>query len=60
MEELTLRIGFGEYLAQLIDGVPMSQNEFARPRELGLTLEPRELDEDGLVALGGTRITLTD
>jgi (2S)-methylsuccinyl-CoA dehydrogenase len=35
-EELTLRVGFGEYLAQLIGGVPMSQNEYARPGELGL------------------------
>ncbi len=33
---LALRIGFGEYLAQLIGGVPMSQNEFARPGEFGL------------------------
>lgn len=36
-EALTLRVGFGEYLAQLIGGVPMSQNEFARPHELGLS-----------------------
>lgn len=37
IDTLTLRVGFGEYLAQLIGGVPMSQNEFARPGELGLT-----------------------
>lgn len=36
IEALVLRIGFGEYLAQLIGGVPMSQNEYARPGELGL------------------------
>jgi (2S)-methylsuccinyl-CoA dehydrogenase len=36
IEELTLRIGFGEYLAQLIGGVPMSQNEYVRPHEMGL------------------------
>ncbi|MFC3172666.1 acyl-CoA dehydrogenase family protein [Novosphingobium bradum] len=36
LEELTLRVGFGEYLAQLLGGVPMSQNEFVRPGELGL------------------------
>lgn len=36
VEELTLRIGFGEYLAQLVGGVPMSQSEFVRPGELGL------------------------
>jgi (2S)-methylsuccinyl-CoA dehydrogenase len=37
IEELVLRIGFGEYLAQLLGGVPMSQNEMVRPGELGLT-----------------------
>ncbi|MDB5583577.1 MAG: acyl-CoA dehydrogenase [Bradyrhizobium sp.] len=36
IEALVLRIGFGEYLAQLLGGVPMSQNEFVRPAELGL------------------------
>ncbi len=36
IEALVLAIGFGEYLAQLQGGVPMSQNEIARPRELGL------------------------
>ena len=35
-EKLILMIGFGEYLAQLAGGVPMSQNEFARPGELGV------------------------
>ena len=37
IDVLTLRIGVGEYLAQLLGGVPMSQNEFARPGELGIT-----------------------
>jgi (2S)-methylsuccinyl-CoA dehydrogenase len=36
VEQLALRVGFGEYLAQLLGGVPMSQNEIVRPRELGL------------------------
>ncbi|MBM3594836.1 MAG: acyl-CoA dehydrogenase [Alphaproteobacteria bacterium] len=36
IEQLVLRIGFGEYLAQLLGGVPMSQNEMVRPGELGL------------------------
>jgi (2S)-methylsuccinyl-CoA dehydrogenase len=35
-EELTLTIGVGEYLAQLIGGLPMSQNEIFRPDEIGL------------------------
>jgi (2S)-methylsuccinyl-CoA dehydrogenase len=33
-EALILRIGFGEYLAQLLGGLPMSQNEFVRPADL--------------------------
>lgn len=36
IDMLALRIGFGEYLAQLIGGVPMSQNEYVRPRDLGV------------------------
>jgi len=36
METLILRIAFGEYLAQLAGGVPMSQNEIVRPRDVGL------------------------
>jgi (2S)-methylsuccinyl-CoA dehydrogenase len=35
-EELLVRIGAGEYLAQLAGGIPMSQGEFARPADLGL------------------------
>lgn len=36
IEELTLRVGIGEYLHQLIGAIPMSQNELVRPGELGL------------------------
>ena len=36
-ESLILQIGFGEYLAQLTGGVPMSQLEVVRPADLGLT-----------------------
>nr|WP_050421418.1 acyl-CoA dehydrogenase family protein [Bradyrhizobium tropiciagri] len=35
-EALVLRIGLGEYLAQLAFGIPMSQNEVLRPSEIGL------------------------
>ncbi len=35
-EALILQIGFGEYLAQLGGGIPMSQGEMARPRDLGI------------------------
>ena len=33
-EELVVRIGFGEYLAQLLGGLPMGQNEIVRPGDL--------------------------
>ena len=33
-EQALLYAGFAEYLGQLIGGVPMSQNEFARPHDL--------------------------
>ena len=36
-EALLLQIGFGEYLAQLHGGIPMSQGEIARPQDIGLT-----------------------
>jgi (2S)-methylsuccinyl-CoA dehydrogenase len=37
MEALILQIGFGEYLAQIAGGIPMSQGEVARLQDLGLT-----------------------
>ncbi len=37
LEELTIRIGLGEYFAQIVGGIPMSQGEIARPADLGLT-----------------------
>lgn len=33
-EQALVRVGFGEYAGQLTGGVPMSQNEFARPADL--------------------------
>jgi (2S)-methylsuccinyl-CoA dehydrogenase len=36
IEKLILQAAFGEYLAQLAGGVSMSQNEIARPCDLGL------------------------
>jgi (2S)-methylsuccinyl-CoA dehydrogenase len=36
LEQLLIRIGLGEYLAQIAGGIPMSQGEFARPADLGL------------------------
>ena len=37
IEELILRIGFGEYLAQIFGGIPMSQGEIGRLADMGLT-----------------------
>jgi len=39
LEELVVRVGLGEYLAQMLGGIPMSQGEIARPGDLGLTLD---------------------
>jgi (2S)-methylsuccinyl-CoA dehydrogenase len=49
-EELTLRIGFGEYLAQIAFGVPMSAQEIVRPHGLGTEAEARALAEHPSVA----------
>jgi (2S)-methylsuccinyl-CoA dehydrogenase len=38
MEEHLVRIGIGEYLAQIIGGIPMSQGEIVRPNDVGLSL----------------------
>ncbi len=37
IEELVVRIGLGEYLAQILGGIPISQGEIVRPADLGLT-----------------------
>jgi (2S)-methylsuccinyl-CoA dehydrogenase len=37
LEELLVRIGMGEYLAQILGGIPMSQGEIVRLSELGLS-----------------------
>src|SRR5579862_7570861 len=37
VEELLVRIGTGEYLAQILGGIPMSQGEIVRLADLGLT-----------------------
>jgi len=36
IEQLILQIAFGEYLAQLRGGIPMSQGEVARPEDIGI------------------------
>ncbi len=37
IEELLVRIALGEYLAQVVGGIPMSQGELVRPSDLGLS-----------------------
>jgi (2S)-methylsuccinyl-CoA dehydrogenase len=38
IEELLVRIGLGEYLAQIQGGIPISQVEIVRPSDLGLSV----------------------
>ncbi|UOK73326.1 acyl-CoA dehydrogenase family protein [Ancylobacter polymorphus] len=49
-EELTLRIGVAEYLAQLVGGIPMSQSEIFRPAELGLDEAAERVRRDDRLA----------
>jgi (2S)-methylsuccinyl-CoA dehydrogenase len=51
MEMLALRIGVGEYFSQLIGGLPMSQNEIARPVDLGVEVAAGRLAHDHHVDL---------
>ncbi|WP_435418452.1 acyl-CoA dehydrogenase family protein [Parerythrobacter aurantius] len=61
VEELALRVGFGEYLHQLASAVPMSQNEYVRPSELGIADAAARLQADAaagrLMAHGNTAET---
>ncbi len=53
MEALILQIGFGEYLAQIKGGIPMSQGEIARLSDLGLDWTPGDAAAT-LIACGNT------
>jgi len=54
-ERLILAIGFGEYLAQLKGGIPMSQGEIARAADLGIGTEALETPAvDALIATGNS------
>ncbi len=46
VEQLSLDIAFGEYLAQLVSGVMMGQNEIVRPGDFGLIDESMTLSQD--------------
>jgi len=37
VEDLLVRIGLGEYFAQILGGIPISQGEMVRPADLGLS-----------------------
>ncbi len=50
IEALVVEIGFGEYLAQLAGGIPMGQNEFCRPADLGIAAAATTLMQDDAVA----------
>ena len=39
LEDLIVRLGFAEYLAQIFGGIPMNQGEIVRLTDLGLTME---------------------
>jgi len=50
LEALLTQLAFAEYLAQIRGGIPMSQTEFVRPIEIGLSGEAIERFESGPVA----------
>lgn len=55
MEQLLLQIAFGEYLAQLQGGIPMSQGEIARISDIGVNpLEFRSDAIDTLISSGNS------
>ncbi|MGO4853890.1 acyl-CoA dehydrogenase family protein [Phaeovulum sp. W22_SRMD_FR3] len=53
MEQLLLQIGYGEYLAQLAGGIPMSQGEMARLSDLDQSWTPGPAAA-ALIAAGNT------
>ncbi len=55
LEQLILQIAFGEYLAQLQGGIPMSQGEIARVSDIGLTASDYRSDAgDTLITQGNS------
>jgi (2S)-methylsuccinyl-CoA dehydrogenase len=58
IEEAAVRIGLGEYLAQVFGGIPISQGEIVRPADLGLDLAAVAARKtpvvDALIASGNT------
>ncbi len=58
MEALILQIGFGEYLAQIAGGIPMSQLESARLSDMEVSWTPSDAAAR-LIALGNTQAART-
>jgi (2S)-methylsuccinyl-CoA dehydrogenase len=60
IEDLIVRIGAGEYLAQILGGIPMSQGEIVRPADLGLSASAVAARVtpavDHLIATGNTAV----
>jgi (2S)-methylsuccinyl-CoA dehydrogenase len=58
IEELLVRIGLGEYLAQIQGGIPISQGEVVRPSDFGLSAgvvaARLEGEAEALIAMGNT------
>jgi len=63
VEQLILRIGFGEYLNQIAGGIPMNQGEAVRPHDLGLGWDAlQDFNTDAvrtLRACGNTQVART-
>jgi (2S)-methylsuccinyl-CoA dehydrogenase len=58
MEDHLVRVALGEYLAQIVGGIPMSQGELVRPADLGLSMAQVAARinpmVEGLIASGNT------
>ena len=58
IEENLVRIALGEYLAQIVGGIPMSQGELVRPSDIGLSAAQVaarfSADVESLIASGNT------
>jgi (2S)-methylsuccinyl-CoA dehydrogenase len=58
IDEHLVRVALGEYLAQIVGGIPMSQGELVRPSDLGLSAAQVAArinrNVEGLIASGNT------
>jgi (2S)-methylsuccinyl-CoA dehydrogenase len=50
IEQLVLRVGFGEYCHQLRSGIAMSQSEWVRPGDFGIEAAAADFAQDAAVA----------